>query len=156
GHGANVPLLAGAGVGNGEVLECFLAPETISAARVAFQDLITECRMNAVLFDKLLHFLYQSNSNAGNHGQPHLDRFRGSVFENFAESSIKITRRVIDDFERLIKEDLVEHCYQEYLKEHPVLIDPLAAKVIDRQRLGVDLITDFVVRRLDDEYILVE
>ena len=38
----------------------------------------------------------------------------------------------------------------------PVLIDPLAAKVIDRQRLGLELTTDFVVRRLDNEYLLVE
>jgi hypothetical protein len=133
-----------------------LPPETTVAARVAFQDLITECRMNAVLFDKLLHFLYQGNSNAGNHGQPRLDRFRSSVFEIFAESSIKITRRVIDDFEQLVEDDLLEHRYQEFLAANPVLIDPLAAEVTDRQRLGLELTTDFVVRRLDNEYLLVE
>lgn len=133
-----------------------LSQETISVAQVAFQDLTTECRMNEILFDKLLHFLYQGNSNAKNRGKPQLDRFRRSVFEIFAESSIKITRRVIDGFERLIENDLLEQPYQEYLAEHPVLIDPLAAQVIDRQRLGLELTTDFVIRRLDNEYILVE
>ena len=133
-----------------------LLPETISAAQVAFQDLITECRMNQFLFDRLIHFLYQGNSNAGNHGKPHLDRFRQSVFQVFAESSIKITRRVVDDFEQLVNDDLLEKPYQDYLAQHPVLIDPLAAQVIDRQRLGLELTTDFVIRRLDNEYILVE
>jgi len=133
-----------------------LSAETISAAQVAFQDLITECRMNQFLFDRLIHFLYQGNSNAGNHGQPHLDRFRQSVFQIFAESSIKITRRVVDDFERLVDDDLLEKPYQDYLAQHPVLVDPLAARVIDRQGLGLELTTDFVIRRLDNEYILVE
>lgn len=133
-----------------------LPQETISVAQVAFQDLTSECRMNEVLFDKLLHFLYQGNSNAKNRGKPQLDRFRRSVFEIFAESSIKITRRVIDGFERLIENDLLEQPYQEYLAEHPVLIDPLAAQVIDRQRLGLELTTDFVIRRLDNDYILIE
>jgi adenylate kinase family enzyme len=138
------------------VLNDELPPETVVAAQMAFQDLITECRMNEVLFQKLLHFLYQGNSNAANHGQPHLDRFRRSIFETFAESSIKITRRVVDDFEHLVEKNLLEQPYQEYLTEHSVIIDPLAAQVIDRQRLGLELTTDFVVRRLDNEYVLVE
>jgi hypothetical protein len=133
-----------------------LAPETASAAQVAFQDLISECRLNQFLFDRLVQFLYQGNSNAGNHGSSHLDLFRESVFEVFAESSIKITRKVVDNFEKLVRDDLLEQPYQNYLAENPVLIDPLAAQVLDRQRLGLELTTDFVIRRLDDEYVLVE
>jgi hypothetical protein len=155
-QGSNLRSSDRADSGRTGVLDDSLAQETISAAQGAFQDLVTECRLNEVLFEKLLHFLYQTNSNAGGHGKPHLDHFRRSVFEIFAESSIKITRRVMDDFEQLIEGNLLEQRYQEYLAEHPVLIDPLAAQIIDRQRLGLELTTDFVVRRLDNEYILVE
>lgn len=62
----------------------------------------------------------------------------------------------MDDFEHLVQENLLEQPYQQYLTEHSVIIDPLAAQVIDRQRLGLELTTDFVVRRLDNEYVLVE
>jgi hypothetical protein len=37
-----------------------------------------------------------------------------------------------------------------------VLLDPLASKVIPKQSLGLEFKTDFVIQRLDNEYIVVE
>jgi hypothetical protein len=39
---------------------------------------------------------------------------------------------------------------------NPIFIDPLASEVIGKQRLGIEYVTDFVVKRLDNEYILTE
>lgn len=133
-----------------------LSPETMSAARRALYDLIAESQMNEELFDRVLHFIYQGNSHASFDGKTGTDAFRLSVFEIFTESSIKITQRLIDEFETLINAKLPEKEYQQFLATNPVFIDPLASQVIDRQKLGVEHVTDFVVRRLDNEYILVE
>lgn len=55
-----------------------------------------------------------------------------------------------------MSEELPERNYQEFFEEHPALIDPLASGVVDRQNLGEMWRSDFVIRRLDDEYIFVE
>ena len=41
-------------------------------------------------------------------------------------------------------------------KVYPVFLEPLATKIYDKQRLGDDLITDFVIQTLEDKYVLVE
>ncbi|HKQ09499.1 MAG TPA: Shedu anti-phage system protein SduA domain-containing protein [Blastocatellia bacterium] len=133
-----------------------LSPEIVTAAREAFYDLITESQISESLFDKLLHFLYQNNSYIGLNSKAGADAFRLSVFEIFTESSIRITKRLIDEFERLVSSDLPEKEYQQFLAANPVFIDPLADQIVDQQKLGLEYKTDFVVRRLDNEYILVE
>jgi hypothetical protein len=35
-------------------------------------------------------------------------------------------------------------------------MDPLASEIVPKQKLGIELVTDFVVRRLDNRYVLVE
>jgi cytidylate kinase len=133
-----------------------LPPNIVAAAREALHNLIAESQINEALFDKLLHFLYQNNSYIGLNSKSGADAFRLSVFEIFADSSIRITKRLIDEFERLVNSELPEKVYQKFLAANPVFIDPLADEVIDQQRLGLEYKTDFVVRRLDNEYILVE
>jgi Domain of unknown function (DUF4263) len=56
----------------------------------------------------------------------------------------------------LIRRDLPERAYQEYFERHPALIDPLASSIIERQHMGEMWRSDFVIRRLDDQYIFVE
>ena len=43
-----------------------------------------------------------------------------------------------------------------FLKTNPVFLDPLANVVIPKQQLANEMTTDFVIRRLDNEYIVVE
>ena len=63
---------------------------------------------------------------------------------------------MILDFEKLIQEKHKEEVYQKYLENNPVLLDPLAVRVMDKSKLGDDYITDFVVETLKGEYLLVE
>jgi Domain of unknown function (DUF4263) len=74
----------------------------------------------------------------------------------FAEASIKLSRSVLEEFAQLIAEDLPEQRYQEFLAEYPVLIDPLAAEVVPKQRLGLEFATDFAIHSHDDVWTLAE
>ena len=76
-----------------------------------------------------------------------------SVFE----SRLAINRYVIEEYEHLLdRVPQYESELQKFLVKHPVFIDPLAVEVYDRRSLGDDLITDFVVRRITNDYLLVE
>jgi hypothetical protein len=148
-------------VGNPELklmrpLDDVLSTETIDAARQAFNDILEESQLNEELFQKLMFFLLQHAFNSILPGGPGLDSIRSAIFEVFTEPTIKITRRLIGTLEKLIGESQREEAYQQFLASNPVFLDPLASEVIPKQRLGLEYTTDYVVRRLDNEYILVE
>ena len=129
-------------------------PETRKAAREAFHDLVIESQSNEEIFDRLFEFLNRAKFYSNVPGQG--DRFRSEVFEIFADTTIKLTRKLIAEFEILIGQEHPEEVYQSFLAANPVLIDPLATEIIPKQRLGIEFVTDFVVRRLDNRYVLVE
>jgi hypothetical protein len=129
-------------------------PETCKAAREAFHDLAVESQSDEEMFDRLMEFLNRAKSYSNVPGQG--DRFRSEVFDIFSETTIKLTRKLIGEFELLIGEQHSEEVYQSFLSANPVLIDPLASEIVPKQRLGIELVTDFVVRRLDNRYVLVE
>lgn len=52
--------------------------------------------------------------------------------------------------------ETTEEEYQKFFKENPILIDPVSFKVFDKHKLGDDLITDFVVGTLKNNYYVVE
>lgn len=137
----------------GSSLDDQFSADTISVAREAFHDLVVESYKDQELFERLMGFLNRASSyQTPGHGNV----FRLQVFEVFSEATIKLTRRLIDAFEALIAQDESEEVYQRFLMENPVLIDPLASEILAKQKLGIEFVTDFVVRKLDNEYVLVE
>jgi Shedu protein SduA, C-terminal len=129
-------------------------PETRKAAREAFHDLVIESQSNEEMFDRLIEFLSRAKFYSNVPGQG--ERFRSEVFQIFSDTTIKLTRNLIAEFESLIDEEHSEEVYQRFLAANPVLIDPLASEIVPKQRLGIEFVTDFVVRRLDNRYLLVE
>lgn len=85
-----------------------------------------------------------------------LPPFASHILNVTRESSIVLTIGLIEEWELLVKQDLPEKSYQDFLEKHPAFVEPLAAEVLNRKRLGLELITDFVVRRHDFRYVLVE
>jgi hypothetical protein len=138
--------------------------DVVEAAKQSLHEIVEESQFNEDLFEKLLVFQFQAILSVTSfkdeippkERKAAIDFMRSVVFEIFAEPAIKITRRLITSFENLISENRNEEEYQRFLTNHPVFIDPLASEVIPKQKLGLEHITDFVVRRLDNEYILVE
>ena len=138
--------------------------DVVEAAKQSLHEIVEESQFNADLFEKLLVFQLQAIFSVASFDdeippeerKAATDFMRSVVFELFAEPAIKITRRLITAFETLISENRNEEEYQRFFTDHPVFIDPLASEVIPKQKLGLEHITDFVLRRLDNEYILVE
>jgi len=130
--------------------------ETIAAAHQAFYEIVEDSQLNEELFMKLMMFLFQSLISAPEDEKEAAGFVRSVIFEVFTEPAIKITSRLIKKLELLISEAHPEEVYQQFLSNNPVFIDPLASRVIPKQKFGLEHITDFVVRRLDNEYILVE
>ncbi len=73
------------------------------------------------------------------------------------DSHLTLNEQILEQFLTLLaaapkKEEEIH----KFLFEHPVFLDPLAIEVRSKHELGDDFITDFVVRRVDGTYILVE
>lgn len=65
-------------------------------------------------------------------------------------------QEAVQEFEALLDSDPAEEVVQQFLSEHPVLVDPTALSVRPKVRLGSEHITDFVVEVSQGEYELVE
>lgn len=141
-----------------------LTKTIIEAAKNAFQDIVEESQINEDVFEMLLMFQFKAmlsvtsfeDNIPDEERKTSIEFMRSVVFALFAEPAIKITNRLINFLENLVNEKHREEEYQKFLTKHPVFIDPLASEVIPKQKLGIEHITDFVIRRLDNEYILVE
>ncbi len=143
-----------------------LTYQTIDAANQAFTEVILESKSNPDLFTHVLSFIENEISrsitssvgerNNEDEYQSNGKDFISEILEVFTLGAIKISQILIDDFEKLIAARECEEAYQVFLSSNPVFLDPLADSIISKQKLGIELITDFVTRRLDNRYILVE
>jgi hypothetical protein len=131
-----------------------LTADTIWAALDAVNQFAVEARTNPTLFRDIVTFLafsYQMRLFGSMDGVG-LDDF----YDMMMSGAIKLSRPLLQQFDEMINEDLREEDYQVFLKQHPVFLDPLAVDIIPKQKLGLEMVTDFVLRRYDDKYILVE
>ncbi|MET7876564.1 Shedu anti-phage system protein SduA domain-containing protein [Micromonospora profundi] len=123
-------------------------------ASESFDDLVLASKDNAVLFSKLLSIASSDSIKHQVHGSG--NEFTERLIRIFSAGSISVSTALIDKFEALIAKDLREEEYQRYLNAHPIILDPLAAEIVPKHRLGSDYITDFVIRRHDGRYLVVE
>ncbi|WP_407283320.1 Shedu anti-phage system protein SduA domain-containing protein [Methanolobus sp. WCC1] len=126
--------------------------EVIETAHNLVKELIIESQSDGKLFYSLLNF---ASINKLIFGFDY-DSFGNEFMNVITESTIKVSQHMINDFKDLIEANTKEEEYQMFLSENPLLIDPLAFEVIPKQNLGTEYVTDYVVRRLDNEYIVVE
>jgi hypothetical protein len=131
-----------------------LTEETIQASRDGVNQLIIEARMSPLLFRHILwflseSFLFEENRELDGIG---LD----DIYDLMMSGAIKLSRPLLKQFDQMINQSLLEEDYQTFLKQNPVFLDPLAADIIPKQKLGIEMVTDFVLRRYDDKYFLVE
>jgi hypothetical protein len=73
------------------------------------------------------------------------------------DSHMLLNRTVLQQFETLLDQSPErEEALQTFFVEHPVMLDPFVAELRSKHELGDDFVTDFVVRRIDDQYVVVE
>lgn len=78
------------------------------------------------------------------------------IFRIISESSIRLSSSLINEYKELIYTLNDEEKYQKFFSSNPVFLHPLGRNVYDKQQLGSELITDFVIQTLDSDYYLVE
>jgi hypothetical protein len=128
---------------------------------MAFDDYVIESENNADLFNVVIGAMEGAELSAhaaplpASDAAPLAPLSRG-VMRVIRDSSILLTQELIDEFKALIEASKPEAEYQAFLESYPVFLDPLAAEMIPRARLGLEFVTDFVLRRHDHRYVAVE
>lgn len=129
--------------------------ELIIISKKYLLDFFYEARNDEAKFDLMINFFARENMNILFN-----EENQSELMENFysliSQTSINISSRMIEDFQSLIQKDLREEEYQIFLSNNPVFLNPLAKSIIDKKRLGDDYITDFIIRLINEEYVLVE
>ncbi|MGX1614925.1 Shedu immune nuclease family protein [Micromonospora chalcea] len=123
-------------------------------AKIALDELINASKENRSLFSRVMTLA--SEEASANHVVGGVNDFSHYVMRVFAAGSISVPPSLLDDFEALVAQDLGESSYQEFLKHHPTVLDPLAAEVVPKHQFGDDYVPDFVIRRHDFRYLVVE
>jgi len=73
------------------------------------------------------------------------------------ERDLPINSTLLEEFSSLLDSSPErEEELHSFLVLNPILIDPLANEIRSKHELGDDFITDFIIRRLGNDYILVE
>lgn len=127
-------------------------PEITFGAAATFSDFCVEAIEDGNKYLALVQLLMQLAVRADDRTPAD----RADLMEAIAQGTIRLTRRLIEELEHLIAREAAEAVYQEFLSKHPVFLDPLAAEIISRQRLGLEHEIDYVVRRYDGRYLGVE
>jgi len=124
-------------------------------AREKLCELIVEAEHERVSF-RVLAAMLGSHDDSVFPNSPEPGAFMRFFLESIRDSSIVLTNKILQEFEMLVQATSHEQKYQVFLEDNPVFIDPLAAEVINQAKLGTEFITDFVVRRHDYRYVVVE
>lgn len=137
----------------------YTPPITDSMARLAtelLRDLIIQSQSKSQLFEPFLELLAAHDPKRDKVLYGTDTEFRELWLGTIRESIILLSRATLLEFEQLINISAKEEVYQRFLASNPVLLDPLARRVIPKHQLGREFVTDFVVEKLTGEYVLVE
>ena len=134
----------------------FETDETLSNyAKIALRDIIFKAKSDSDLAYNLFWVL-GSQINFLDGLSPNANR-RDLLVKLIFERDLTINSRILSDFSSLLESSPErEEELHSFLFSNPILIDPLANEIRSKHELGDDFITDFVIRRLDDKYTLVE
>lgn len=130
-----------------------IASTTRDAARRTLRRLMLESRTDSSLQSHLLELIASQHRHAAADPTEKL-RF---LLDLLLESQLVLNEGMLREFEALLDTGVArEEELHRFLVAHPVLLDPLATELRTKHELGSDFITDFVVRRVNDEYVVVE
>jgi len=129
---------------NGKIDERAIRP----IAKRALHDVIL-----AAPADELLIAMSQSHMHLSQHGEDLATEVVAAMagkWFRFGDSALRALEQLIQDTPN------DEPAFQSYFCRYPQVLDPMAAQVWDRPNFHGALIPDFVIRRADDTYLVVE
>lgn len=105
---------------------------------------------------RFLFTLGQMGMLSGIEGGPEkedLDYLLSLVVDNH----LLINPSILDEFSTLIDSGpAYEEKLQVFLTNNPILLDPFVSVLYTKQELGSDFITDYIIKRMNNHYVLVE
>lgn len=79
------------------------------------------------------------------------------IFDLLIDSRLILNESILAQFEELLESDPKrEEELHQFLLSNPILLDPFVIELRNKHELGDDFITDFVIRRINNKYVLVE
>lgn len=112
---------------------------------------LTDPRLRAQLFTNLMLGMHFGR------GTDRASRREEFFFSCFTDTRLLINQRLIAEFCTFVEAGAqCEAQLHEFFLAHPVFLDPLAIEVRSKHALGDDFQTDFVAKRINNEYVLVE
>jgi hypothetical protein len=129
-------------------LSLHLPNGTLHAAKSALQDIAANAGSNVEVFRHLYMSLFMAESR-------NKQVFDG-VLSIITSSRLVVNEALLKEFHALLEADPREEEVHQFIVQHPTLIDPLAQQIWTKHDLGDDFITDFVLQRVNNEYVLVE
>lgn len=138
------------------------AEKLIVKMREYFQTIYSLCAKDKVFLRELFQDLQMSTT---------LSKGRALCYENvgtfdlFNEASdcilksrLRINILMINRLQELLDDDLAnnEEVFHVYLKENLIFLDSLAKEVVSKGKLGKEYVTDFLIKRFDGLFIVVE
>lgn len=127
------------------------ATTAIRALRETILDQLTDSYRKSDLLASISHQALFAEDNKAK------DERLDLLLDMLIDSRLILNRSMLEEFERLLadgpgrEEDL-----HQFLVSHPILLDPFVSEIRSKHELGSDFITDFVLRRTNDQYVLVE
>jgi hypothetical protein len=126
---------------------------TIASAKKALAAIVLSAKTDETLFEHLIENELHSRRFRGGRA----DANKNFLFRLFQARSLSLNQEIIDELNLLISEaPQREETLHRFLRDHSILLDPLATKVHNKPKFGSEYVPDFVIRRLDDEYVIVE
>lgn len=126
-----------------------VSSELASTASRVLRKFMLDQSTNIELRDRLL-FALQMVSHAP--ASP-----AGEILELMLDARLLLNESLLREYRALLDSAPErEQQLHDFLIQNPVFLDPLAVEIRNKHALGDDFKTDFVIRRFNDEYLLVE
>lgn len=138
---------------NHHIRRPFISESIAKSAEKAIYDITMELLSEPDDFQSMVSALFAERMFSHKDGES----FFMYALDIIKDSMFIVNQRVINEFRYIIYDTTSsEETIHSFLKRHPSLIDPLARSVISKQSLGLEHVTDFVIKKLGNEYIVVE
>ncbi len=124
-------------------------------ASETFASFLTQCRTDPEALHRLISLLHTTHLETAIKRTSH-QKFHEAVFRLLADTALRISDNLIRQFDALLGSDSLEEEFQKFLTSNPVFLHPLANRLLSKQRLGDDFITDYVLELLTGNYLVVE
>lgn len=137
-----------------EKCEIEFTNEIIYQAKTAVREIILAQSTDHYLLFRLSSWITNAIiSTKGDDANPVIDYW----ITELTGTKLLINKNLLGEFEDLTQsDDYSEEDLHQFLFNNPVFLDPLAVEIWSKHELGSEFITDFIVKRLNNEYVLVE